>query len=144
MTASFIISGPVIKGDQLGRKLGYPTANLDLPDAKKFHHLTGVYAATVTLGSVTYPGMANIGFRPTLDQPSFTVEINIFDFNLDIYGEVISICFLERIRDELKFDSLEELVLQMARDEVECRRILSVPLKPNTNPEQTRGFHTRD
>lgn len=135
MTAPFTISGIVIEGNKLGRKLGYPTANLELPDAAKFHHLTGVYAATATLGSVTYPGMANIGFRPTLDRPSFTVEINIFDFNLDIYGEFISIHFLDRIRDELKFDSLEELVLQMERDEAECRKILSVPLKPDTNPE---------
>ncbi len=135
MTASFTISGSVIKGNQLGRKLGYPTANLDLPDATKFHHLTGVYAATVTLGPETCLGMANIGFRPTLDRPSFTVEVNIFNFNKDIYGEEISIHFLERIRDEVRFGTLKELVLQMEKDEVECRRILSVLLNPDTNTQ---------
>lgn len=135
MTSLFTISGTVIKGNQLGRKLGYPTANLHLPDASRFHHLTGVYAATSKLGCVAYPGMANIGFRPTLDHPSFMVEVNLFDFNLDIYGENISIHFLERIRDEIRFNSLEELVSQMKKDEVACRRILSVMQKPDTNTQ---------
>ncbi|MBE0647033.1 MAG: riboflavin kinase [Bacteroidales bacterium] len=127
MTAPFTISGTVIKGNQLGRKLGYPTANLDLPDAGQFHHLTGVYAATVELESAIFPGMANIGFRPTLEKPSFTVEVNIFDFNEDIYGQNISIRFLERIRDELRFNSLDELVRQMEKDEVECRGFFHFP-----------------
>ncbi len=135
MKLPFSISGTVIKGNQLGRKLGYPTANLDLPDASRFHHLIGVYAATVEFGSVIYPGMANIGFRPTLDQPSFTVEVNIFDFTIDIYGEDISIRFLDRIRDEIQFDSLNELVSQMEKDEVACRRILSFLLKPDANTQ---------
>jgi riboflavin kinase/FMN adenylyltransferase len=135
MTASFSISGLVIRGNQLGRKLGYPTANLDLPNAAKFHHLTGVYAATVTLGSTIYLGMANIGFRPTLTKPSFTVEVNIFDFNKDIYGEEISIHFLDRIRDEIRFNTLEELVLQMEKDEQMCKKILSVLLHPDANTQ---------
>ncbi|NQV03794.1 MAG: hypothetical protein HQ542_14180 [Bacteroidia bacterium] len=133
MTPLFSISGTVIKGSQLGRKLGYPTANLDLPDTSRFHNFTGVYAATVKLEEVIYPGMANIGFRPTLDKPSFTVEVNIFDFNKDIYGEEITIRFLERIRDEIRFKSMEELVTQIAKDEEETRKILSVVLKPDTN-----------
>ncbi len=135
MTALFTISGIVVKGNQLGRKLGFPTANLDLPDASRFHHLTGVYAATVELEGVNFPGMAAIGFRPTLNQPSFTVEINIFDFSRDIYGEDITIRFLERIRDEIRFSSLEELVKQMKQDEVECRKILSVLFNPDTNTQ---------
>lgn len=133
MMLPFTISGTVIKGNQLGRKLGYPTANLDLPDASRFHHLTGVYAASVELRSSTCPGMANIGFRPTLDHPSFTIEVNIFDFNEDLYGEYISIHFLQRIRDELRFNSLSELVSQMEKDEVACRKILSILLKPDSN-----------
>ncbi|MBC8461142.1 MAG: riboflavin kinase [Bacteroidales bacterium] len=135
MTPLFSISGTVIKGSQLGRKLGYPTANLDLPDASRFYHLTGVYAATVVLEEEIYPGMANIGFRPTLDQLSFTVEVNIFDFNKDIYGQEITIRFLERIRDEIRFTSMEELVTQMAKDETEIRKILSLALKPNTDSQ---------
>ena len=135
MTLPFTISGTVIKGNQLGRKLGYPTANLHLPDASRFYHLSGVYAASIERGSTIYPGMANIGFRPTLDQPSFTVEVNIFDFSMDIYGEKISICFLERIRDEIRFTSLAELVLQMEKDEAACRKILLFLLKPNANTQ---------
>lgn len=129
MTLPFTISGKVIKGNQLGEKLGYPTANLDLPESSAFHHLTGVYAASVKIGSGAYPGMANIGFRPTLEHPSFTVEVNIFDFSKDLYGEEISIQFMERIRDELRFNSLEELESQMKKDERECREILSLFLK---------------
>ncbi|TSA27981.1 MAG: hypothetical protein D4R67_04790 [Bacteroidetes bacterium] len=135
MTLPFSISGIIVKGDQLGRKLGYPTANLDLPDASKFHGLTGVYAATVTLEEVLYTGMANIGFRPTLIHPSFTVEVNIFDFDRDIYGTPITIHFLERIRDEMRFNSLDDLVKQMEQDEREIRKILSVLLKPDTNTQ---------
>ncbi|MBN1198448.1 MAG: riboflavin kinase [Bacteroidales bacterium] len=133
MTLPFTISGKVIKGNQLGKKLGYPTANLYLPHSSAFHHLTGVYAASVKTGSVVYPGMANIGFRPTLDRLSFTVEVHLFDFRKEIYGEEISIQFIERIRDELRFNSLEELVSQMEKDEKECRKILSVLLKPDPN-----------
>jgi len=135
MTLPFTISGTVVKGNQLGRKLGYPTANLDLPDAAKFHHLTGVYAASVGFRSTIYPGMANIGFRPTLDHPSFTIEVNIFNFNEDIYGEYISIHFLERIRDEFRFNSLSELISRMEKDEVVCRKILSILLKPDSNTQ---------
>lgn len=135
MNAPFTISGTVIHGNQLGRKLGYPTANLDLPDASQYHHLKGVYAAAVVWQGRIYPGMANIGFRPTLDHPSFTVEVNLFDFSEDIYGEKISIRFLDRIRDELKFSSLDELVNRMSQDETECRRILSLLLKPDADPK---------
>lgn len=131
MTASFSISGKVIKGNQLGRKLGYPTANLDLSDSSTFHSMTGVYAAVAEIGTTLYPGMANIGFRPTLDKPSFTIEVNIFDFDMDLYGQNITIRFLTRIRDELRFDSLQDLVIQMGKDEVECRKILS--LFPDTD-----------
>ncbi|MFH1295930.1 MAG: riboflavin kinase [Bacteroidota bacterium] len=135
MMPLFSISGTVIKGSQLGRKLGYPTANLDLPDAYTYYSLTGVYAANVEMEEVIYPGMANIGFRPTLSQPSFTVEVNIFDFNRDLYGKTITIHFLDRIRDELRFNSLDELVTQMEKDETEIRKILSVTFNPNADSQ---------
>jgi len=131
--ASFSITGPVIRGNQLGRKLGYPTANIQAADESKYHHLTGVYAARVDIGNAKHYGMANIGFRPTLSYSSFTIEINIFNFQDDIYGEIITIHFLERIRDELKFDTLDELVKQMKLDETEARSILLKLLQTDTD-----------
>jgi len=131
MVHPFTISGKVITGNQLGKKLGYPTANLDLRDGSEYYSLIGVYAATVSIGSFIYPGMANIGFRPTLERPSFTVEVNLFDFDQDLYGEVISIHFLEKIRDEIRFGTLDELAVQMKKDEELCRQVLSVLLKPD-------------
>lgn len=135
MTLPFSISGIVVKGNQLGRKLGYPTANLYLPDASKFHHLTGVYAATVTMEEGFFRGMSSIGFRPTLSDPSFTVEVYIFGFDKDIYGQTITIMFLERLRDELKFNSLDDLVRQMQKDETAVQKTLSLLLKPDADSQ---------
>lgn len=135
MTPPFSISGIVVKGNQLGRKLGYPTANLALSDASMFHNLTGVYAAAVTWNTTLLPGMGAIGFRPTLDQPSFTVEVHIFDFDRDLYGQEITIRFLKRIRDELRFNSLDDLVEQMKKDETEARKLLSVMLNADANSQ---------
>jgi len=130
----FSITGPVIRGKQLGRKLGYPTANISPSNESYYHHYTGVYAARIDIGQDHYYGMANIGFRPTLSELSFTIEVNIFDFNKDIYDRIITIHFLKRTRDELKFNSLDELVRQMEQDERETRTILSSFLEADSNP----------
>ena len=123
MRSLFSISGKVIPGSQFGRKLGYPTANLHLPNETNFYNKTGVYAAKVVVGKQQLVGMANIGFRPTLGQNSFTIEVNIFDFQEDIYGKMITIHFIQRLRDELKFNSPDELITRMAEDERVTRNI---------------------
>jgi len=135
MSMLFSISGPVIRGKQLGRKLGYPTANIKPANESNYHPYTGVYAARIDIGPDHYFGMANIGFRPTLSESSFTIEVNIFDFSKDIYDRTITIHFLQRTRDELKFNSLDELVGQMEQDERETRTILSSFLKADSNSQ---------
>lgn len=121
----FTLTGKVVHGNHLGRTLGYPTANLDLhaeaiPAGEK-----GVYAVRIHYDGKVYGGMGNIGFRPTIRENGFTVEVHLFGFNGDLYGKTITADFVERIRDELKFGSLEELTSRMHLDETEARNILS-------------------
>jgi riboflavin kinase/FMN adenylyltransferase len=122
---SFSLTAEVIHGDHLGRALGYPTANLGISNRTALLGKTGVYAAAVEVEGVRYGGMANIGFRPTLEKDGFTVEVHIFDFSGDLYGKRITVHFLEWIRNERKFPSLDELVRQMDQDRVRARQILS-------------------
>jgi len=116
---SYQMTGMVVKGNQIGRTLGFPTANIDVKERYK-HKLmpSGVYVVAVKLNKDSYFGMANIGYRPTirLSHHELTAEVNIFDFNKDIYGQYISICFLEKIREEVKFDGKEKLKEQLSLD----------------------------
>ena len=115
----------------MGRTLGYPTANLDLVYDPGLGEKGGVYAAQVRYSGKVWDGMANIGFRPTIRGNGFTVEVHLFGFSGDLYGERLEVDFLVRIRDELKFGSLQELVQQMKQDETASREILSGFLKPD-------------
>lgn len=112
----YSINGRVIKGDKLGRMLGYPTANIDVDSNLKLIPAHGIYAAIVEVGHKRYRGMLYIGNRPTLDGTSTSIEINIFDFDRDIYGENIKVDLISTIRKDSRFDDLEELKRQMARD----------------------------
>ena len=124
------LTGIVVKGNQLGRKIGFPTANL-IPGKDELLKLNkGVYAVRVKINQNIFDGMANIGIRPTLEQHDLTVEAHLFDFSDDIYGETITIFFYDFIREERKFLSLEELKAQLANDEISIRRILSDRMKP--------------
>jgi len=124
------LTGIVVKGNQLGRTIGFPTANL-IPEKDETLLLKkGVYAVRVKIRRIIYDGMANIGIRPTLDQHDLTIEAHLFDFSDDIYGETITIFFYDFIREERKFSGLEELKTQLARDEMAIRRILSDRTKP--------------
>ena len=105
-----------------GRLLGFPTANLNLQD--ELCPKTGVYAVTVEWNARSYDGVANIGWSPTFDDHVFTVEVHILDFEENIYGQQIRVNFIKRIRDELKFASIEELAAQIQKDVVETRQIL--------------------
>jgi riboflavin kinase / FMN adenylyltransferase len=123
---SYFIKARVVEGKQLGRTIGYPTANLRIEDGDKLIPKTGVYFVKVKVGEIFYHGMMNIGTNPTTDlDNTIKLEVNIFDFNEAIYGKVIRVSFLKRLRDEEKFDSIEALVQQIQRDEVECKSLLA-------------------
>ena len=112
------ITGVVVKGDQLGRKLGYPTANIGAIDAFKLVPGDGVYAVRVELKEGGYDGMMYIGERPTLEGSAGqrNAEVNIFDLDRDLYGEAITVRFIERIRPDIRFNGLDELKHQLGMD----------------------------
>ncbi len=125
----FHLTGKVIKGDQIGRTLGFPTANLFVEETYKLIPADGIYAVNVQINpdsEDTKPlhGMAYIGHRPTINGMTHNIEVNIFDFDQNIYGSTIRINFLNYIRGDKKFDSLEALKVQLAKDEESVRSIL--------------------
>ncbi len=111
------ISGIVIDGEHLGRKLGFPTANIN-PGNNKLIPANGVYVVNVTVDEErTYKGMLNIGYRPTVTEKKSTqIEVHLLDFSEEIYGHSIEIFFLHKLRDEIKFSSTEELIEQLKKD----------------------------
>jgi riboflavin kinase/FMN adenylyltransferase len=128
------ISGIVAHGEQMGRQIGFPTANISI-DTHRMIPKRGVYAVKVSspLGSAasqweelsTQFGMTNIGMRPTFDGHRLTIETHIFDFHEDLYGRQLTIQFMARLRDEQSFESAEALALQMQHDEQQARKILT-------------------
>jgi len=122
----FQLQGVVVKGQSLGRELGFPTANLDLQSDIKLIPASGVYAVKVDLDGVFYDGMMNLGTRPTIDDETATnIEIHLFDFSGDIYGKMLTVQLLSRFRDVIKFDSIEALKTQLAKDETTIRSYFS-------------------
>ena len=119
----FELNGVVVKGKQLGRTIGFPTANIELKSDIKILPKKGVYAVEIQLSDYThYIGMMNIGNRPTIsNELKETIEVNIFDFNQSIYSNEIKVKLFGRIRDEFKFDSIEKLKEQLIKDEKTCR-----------------------
>jgi riboflavin kinase/FMN adenylyltransferase len=118
------IRGLVTTGrDRGGKLLGFPTANINLHD--ELCPKTGVYAVTVEFQDQHFEGVANIGYSPTFEDRLFTVEVHILDFNQNIYGEKIRINFVKRIRDEIKFASIEQLSEQIKQDVIKARNILA-------------------
>jgi riboflavin kinase/FMN adenylyltransferase len=124
----YSISGTVIEGNKIGRKIGFPTANIDVDDKYKLIAAGGVYACKVGINGKIYNGMGNIGTRPTVGINGLVTEVHIFDFNETIYGQEIIIYFIDRIRDERKFADLETLKKQLKNDEVETRKLLHIAL----------------
>ena len=120
----YFISGKVVRGQQLGKLLGFPTANIEPEDKNKLIPAKGVYACRVERQGKIYKGMANIGNRPTVNGSSLTIEANIFDFDDDIYDETISIHLIARIRDEKKFGSLDLLKKQLSEDRESISKML--------------------
>jgi riboflavin kinase/FMN adenylyltransferase len=122
----FALHGTVINGKQLGRKLGFPTANIEASDKHKIIPGYGVYAVKVELNNAEYKGMLNIGTRPTFNNnaDNRSIEVHIFDFEGDIYGKEITLKFVGKIRDEQKFDHIEMLISQLEKDKIEALKIL--------------------
>lgn len=112
---NYSLNGKVIHARKLGRTIGFPTANLKVED-KLIIPKDGIYAVKVYIDTKVYYGATNIGFNPTVNGKKLSIETNIINFNKDIYGETIKVEFLERIRDEKKFNSLDELKYQLNKD----------------------------
>jgi riboflavin kinase/FMN adenylyltransferase len=120
----FFFSGTVVHGDKLGRKLGYPTANLKIIGEEKIIPGNGIYAVYVRSGGDKLKGMMSIGFRPTVDGKKRVAEVNIFDFEKQIYGQTLRVYVKKYLREEIKFDSLDKLVKQMDEDKTESLKVL--------------------
>ena len=124
----YAIGGRVVRGAQLGRTLGFPTANIRFP---KKPALRGIYATRVHgVGDAALPSVASFGTRPTVDGVEPLLEAHIFDFDGDLYGRHIQVEFVARLRDEEKFDDLAALTAQMHRDAADARAILRAPSQP--------------
>jgi riboflavin kinase / FMN adenylyltransferase len=122
---SYFITGTVTKGKKLGRTIGFPTANIVPSEPLKLVPRTGVYAVRIISGGTSYKGMLNIGYNPTVEpeKKKRTIEVNIFDFDEDIYHKPILIIFEEWLRNEVRFNSLRELQEQIATDKVEVLKL---------------------
>ncbi len=122
---NYSLTGTVIHGHKKGRLIGFPTANIELNNSMKLVPGNGVYAVNVIDEGVTYNGMLNIGVKPTItDENIRTLEVNIFDYNKDVYGNTLTIELIEKIRDEVKFSDFESLKQQIAKDKVLAAEIL--------------------
>jgi riboflavin kinase/FMN adenylyltransferase len=119
----WFVSGEVVHGDKRGRELGYPTANLRLDPSCGLRH--GIYAVRVGVDGRRYDGVANFGRRPMFDVGTVLLEVFLFDFSDDLYGRMIDVAFLEWIRPELKFDTIDDLVRRMDEDSRIARSALA-------------------
>jgi riboflavin kinase/FMN adenylyltransferase len=119
---NYSVSGQVISGQRLGRTLGVPTANIALEPSNRLAH--GIYAVVARVDGRAFPAVASFGTRPTVDDGAPLLEVHLLDFDGDLYGREMDVEFIERIRDELKFDSFDALVAEMNRDKARARAIL--------------------
>ncbi len=123
----YLFDGFVVRGNQIGRTIGFPTANLHINNEEKIIPSNGVYAVKVKgkcLGNTIYNGMMNIGIRPTVDGQKKVIEVHILDFDQDIYEQNLTVMVYEYIRGEVKFDGLEALKAQLAKDKITAAAIL--------------------
>lgn len=124
------VTGEVRHGDKRGRLLGYPTANMHLLPECGLRH--GIYAVRMQVEGSWHDGVASFGRRPTFDDGAPRLETYLFDFSGDLYGKQVEVAFVDWLRGEAKFDSVDDLVVQMKADEAQARRILAPPLSPST------------
>ena len=121
---SYFLRGTVIEGDKIGRSIDFPTANIYIEEKYKLIPKNGVYAVKVTVLDKEYNGMLNIGNRPTVPGRDFSIEVHIFNFNDDIYGQTIEVGLIKRIRDEEKFEDLSSLRRQLNLDRETAKKLL--------------------
>ncbi len=121
---NYDFSGTVVKGRQLGRQIGFPTANVNIANEFKLIPKNGVYAVKAWVRGLQYGGVMNIGVRPTVEGKGVTQEVYIFDFSDDIYGETVRVEIVDFIRDEQKFDGIETLIQQIKADVETAKRML--------------------
>jgi len=133
---NYSISGIVVRGNQIGRTLGFPTANIKPDHPDKLVPANGVYAVLVEWNGKLYKGMSNIGVRPTLNLHTLTIEVNIFDFDEMIYDQTITIFFLEHTRDEKKFRDLDLLRRRLIIDKLKVQKIFG----EDVEGDQENGF----
>lgn len=124
---SYSMSGTIVEGRKIGRSIGFPTANIKPDYQYKLIPGNGVYAVEVQLDGIRHPGMLSIGSNPTVnnDSRARSIEVNILDFNENIYGKSISVIFRKRLRDEIKFDNTEQLAEQMKLDKQQVLLLLT-------------------
>ena len=130
----YSLQGIVIKGNKLGRTLGFPTANIEPSRNTPLYLVNGVYAVYAKLNGRCYKGVTNIGTRPTLNINQLSIEVNLIDFDEDIYGKTITLFFIERIRDEIKFPGFDALKEQIRIDKDTAERLLRTVYNPDTCP----------
>ena len=124
----YTLTGLVIEGDRRGRTIGFPTANLSPPERRLVPH-NGVYAVRATVKGQVWDAMMNIGLRPTFNKDQRSIEVHLFNYSGDLYGQEMSITFVARIREERKFESVQALIAQLHADESVCREHLSIKAK---------------
>jgi riboflavin kinase / FMN adenylyltransferase len=124
----YSINGKVVEGNKIGMTIGFPTANIQLNNPNKLVPANGVYAVTILIKNKIFNGMMNIGIRPTIESSDKkrTIEVNIFDFKEDIYNQYITVYFKSKIRNEQKFNSLNELIQQLKKDEEKAKELLKI------------------
>jgi riboflavin kinase/FMN adenylyltransferase len=127
LNGPWFITGEVIHGQKLGRDLGYPTANIRLPTSCGLRH--GIYAVRVGRGQGNsverFDGVASFGRRPTFDNGAPLLEVFLFDFKGDLYGQALDVAFIAFLRDEMKFEGIEPLIRQMDDDSAKARAALA-------------------
>jgi len=122
----YSLTSTVEEGNKLGRTIGYPTANLALPASHKLIPGNGVYAVWVKIAEERFASMMNIGIRPTIEGSNLTLEVHILNFSQDIYGQSLTVEFVEQLRKEQKFDNLEALKEQLAKDKTATKKVLEL------------------
>lgn len=124
----YFFEGKVVEGNKLGRTIGYPTANLVIEDDEKLVPGNGVYAVTLTINQKEplWKGMMNIGMRPTINGTKRTIEVNIFDFDENIYGQYLSVYIYAYLRGEVKFDGINQLKEQLTKDKMNAQERLTL------------------
>lgn len=120
----FTLTGNVVHGKKIGTEIGYPTANLEVERQNKIIPKAGIYAVYVLFNNARYKAMLYIGNRPTLNGQDQSIEVNLFDFNENLYGKTLCVEFIAHVREDAKFDSLEALTTQIAKDKIETLKKL--------------------